>query len=57
MPHGGLLFFRYLATTLSSASYNKALKILSFESEQTGHGFRGRASTVMNEERAQRYAA
>ncbi|WP_447982874.1 tyrosine-type recombinase/integrase [Achromobacter kerstersii] len=34
---------------MSSETINKALKILGFEGEQTGHGFRGLASTIMNE--------
>ncbi|PWF25004.1 tyrosine-type recombinase/integrase [Corticimicrobacter populi] len=34
---------------MSSETINKALKIMGFEGEQTGHGFRGLASTIMNE--------
>ena len=34
---------------ISAETINKALKILGFEGEQTGHGFRGLASTIMNE--------
>lgn len=34
---------------MSAETINKALKILGFEGEQTGHGFRGLASTIMNE--------
>ncbi|MGS1115967.1 tyrosine-type recombinase/integrase [Castellaniella sp. UC4442_H9] len=34
---------------ISSETINKALKIMGFEGEQTGHGFRGLASTIMNE--------
>lgn len=33
---------------LSAETMNKALKILGFEGKQTGHGFRGLASTIMN---------
>ena len=36
-------------TPMSADTINKALKILGFEGEQTGHGFRGLASTIMNE--------
>jgi integrase len=36
-------------TPMSAETINKALKILGFEGEQTGHGFRGLASTIMNE--------
>ncbi|WP_454673561.1 tyrosine-type recombinase/integrase [Achromobacter pestifer] len=36
-------------TPVSAENINKALKILGFEGEQTGHGFRGLASTIMNE--------
>jgi len=34
---------------LAQETINKALKILGFEGEQTGHGFRGLASTLLNE--------
>jgi len=34
---------------ISQETINKALKILGFEGEQTGHGFRGLASTLLNE--------
>ena len=34
---------------MSSETINKALKIMGFGGEQTGHGFRGLASTIMNE--------
>ncbi|OZI58975.1 tyrosine-type recombinase/integrase [Bordetella genomosp. 1] len=34
---------------MSAETINKALKILGFEGVQTGHGFRGLASTIMNE--------
>lgn len=34
---------------MSAETINKALKILGVEEEQTGHGFRGLASTTMNE--------
>lgn len=34
---------------MSAETINKALKILGFNGEQTGHGFRGLASTIMNE--------
>jgi integrase len=33
---------------ISTETTNKALKILGFEGKQTGHGFRGLASTIMN---------
>lgn len=36
-------------TPMSAETINKALKIMGFEGEQTGHGFRGLASTIMNE--------
>lgn len=36
-------------TPMSAETMNKALKIMGFEGEQTGHGFRGLASTIMNE--------
>lgn len=36
-------------TPISAETINKALKILGFEGEQTGHGFRGLASTLLNE--------
>jgi len=35
--------------TMSAETINKALKILGFNGEQTGHGFRGLASTIVNE--------
>lgn len=34
---------------ISSETINKALKVMGFEGEQTGHGFRGLASTILNE--------
>lgn len=34
---------------ISAETINKALKSLGFEGRQTGHGFRGLASTIMNE--------
>ena len=34
---------------MSVATINKALKSLGFEGQQTGHGFRGLASTILNE--------
>lgn len=34
---------------ISSETINKALKIMGYEGEQTGHGFRGLASTIMND--------
>jgi integrase len=34
---------------MSAETINKALKIMGYEGEQTGHGFRGLASTIMNE--------
>lgn len=34
---------------ISAETINKALKIMGFGGEQTGHGFRGLASTIMNE--------
>jgi len=34
---------------ISADTLNKALKIMGFKGEQTGHGFRGLASTIMNE--------
>lgn len=34
---------------ISADTLNKALKIMGFGGEQTGHGFRGLASTIMNE--------
>lgn len=34
---------------ISSETINKALKIMGLEGQQTGHGFRGLASTIMNE--------
>ncbi len=34
---------------ISSETINRALKIMGFEGKQTGHGFRGLASTIMNE--------
>lgn len=34
---------------MSAETINKALKSLGFEGKQTGHGFRGLASTVLNE--------
>ncbi|MFX1761406.1 integrase arm-type DNA-binding domain-containing protein [Paraburkholderia sp. A1RI-2L] len=34
---------------MSAETINKALKSLGFEGKQTGHGFRGLASTLMNE--------
>lgn len=36
-------------TPMSAETINKALKIMGFEDRQTGHGFRGLASTIMNE--------
>lgn len=36
-------------TPISSETINKALKIMGYEGEQTGHGFRGLASTLLNE--------
>ncbi|MFA5664116.1 tyrosine-type recombinase/integrase [Castellaniella sp.] len=35
--------------TISADTLNRALKIMGFAGQQTGHGFRGLASTVMNE--------
>lgn len=34
---------------ISNETINKALKIMGYGGEQTGHGFRGLASTIMNE--------
>ena len=34
---------------ISAETMNKALKILGYEGEQTGHGFRGLASTILND--------
>lgn len=34
---------------ISTETINKALKIMGYGGEQTGHGFRGLASTIMNE--------
>jgi integrase len=42
---------------ISEETINKALKILGFEGEQTGHGFRGLASTLLNERSSFRYDA
>jgi len=36
-------------SVISADTLNKALKIMGFGGEQTGHGFRGLASTIMNE--------
>lgn len=41
-------------TPMSAETMNKALKIMGFEGEQTGHGFRGLASTIMNEHKVAR---
>lgn len=38
-----------LHTAMSAETINKALKIMGMEGKQTGHGFRGLASTIMNE--------
>ncbi|WP_153230035.1 tyrosine-type recombinase/integrase [Alcaligenes faecalis] len=38
------------STPISSETMNRALKIMGFGSLQTGHGFRGLASTIMNEQ-------
>jgi len=35
---------------MSGETMNKALKIMGFGGDQTGHGFRGLASTIMNEQ-------
>lgn len=35
---------------MSAETINKALKSLGFEGKQTGHGFRGLASTILNEQ-------
>jgi integrase len=40
---------RNSTTPISAETINKALKILGFEGEQTGHSFRGLASTLLNE--------
>jgi integrase len=40
---------RNKTSPISQETINKALKILGFEGEQTGHGFRGLASTLLNE--------
>lgn len=37
------------STPISSETMNRALKIMGFGGVQTGHGFRGLASTIMNE--------
>src|SRR5690606_41114732 len=34
---------------ISTETINQALKILGFDGEQTGHGFSGLASTILNE--------
>lgn len=34
---------------ISGETMNKALKIMGYEGEQTGHGFRGLASTILND--------
>jgi len=36
-------------SVISAETINKALKIMGYEGEQTGHGFRGLASTILNE--------
>lgn len=38
------------STPISSETMNRALKIMGFGGLQTGHGFRGLASTIMNEQ-------
>lgn len=35
---------------MSAETINKALKVMGFEGRQTGHGFRGLASTIMHEQ-------
>ncbi|WP_179280605.1 tyrosine-type recombinase/integrase [Bordetella genomosp. 1] len=40
---------RPATTPMSSETINKALKIMGYEDKQTGHGFRGLASTILNE--------
>lgn len=37
-------------SVMSGDTINKALKVMGFDGVQTGHGFRGLASTIMNEE-------
>lgn len=36
-------------SVISGETINKALKIMGYEGEQTGHGFRGLASTILND--------
>ena len=40
---------RPASTPMSAETINKALKIMGFEDKQTGHGFRGLASTILND--------
>lgn len=44
-------------TVISAETINKALKIMGYKGEQTGHGFRGLASTILNESRLFRWKA